>query len=82
MFDELLLCSRMSDIERHITRMGRVREATHAAASPPVGAPAPQRAPAGRRALRLVTELYGSGQKAGADPALFDRLAWSGLDGD
>jgi hypothetical protein len=40
----------------------------------------PQRPSAAQRATQMLTELYGPGQPFGADPALFNRLAWVGID--
>ena len=34
----------------------------------------------GQQLRRILTELYGSDQGAGADPALFRRLAWLGIE--
>lgn len=37
---------------------------------------------AGQRLLRILAELYTPGQTPEHDPGLFQRLAWSGADGD
>jgi hypothetical protein len=76
MLDDLLVSATQLDLERareHAARIRALREATRGEAS--------EGAPYARRLLRVLSDLYGA-RRPSADPALFSRFAWAGLDGD
>jgi|GEM_PF-2086756 len=76
MLDELLVSATQLDLERAREHAARIR-ALHEATRGETG----EGAPYARRLLRILSDLYGT-RRPSADPALFSRFAWSGIDGD
>ncbi len=73
MLEELLTQARMRELRLELARAEREANALRILNTP--------RKPAGlTRSERLLNDLYGPGRRPGADPALFQRLVWNGMD--
>jgi hypothetical protein len=73
MLEELVAEARMQELRRESARVERESHVLRA-----MRERRSQALPS--RAERLLNELYGAGRTPGADPALFHRLVWNGLD--
>ncbi|HZQ37790.1 MAG TPA: hypothetical protein VFD32_17805 [Dehalococcoidia bacterium] len=73
MLEELLAQARVRELRHALARAEREANALRIINAP--------RRPAGpSRSERLLNDLYGPGRHPGADPALFQRLVWNGMD--
>jgi hypothetical protein len=78
--DELYLRAVLADRARDAAALapGRAFRRVQRALLPPATWPLP--VSAAQRVQQLLAESYGQGQAFGADPDLFTRLAWVGID--
>ncbi|HLZ71977.1 MAG TPA: hypothetical protein VKV26_18895 [Dehalococcoidia bacterium] len=72
MLEELIVHARVQELRLALARAEREAVALRILKAP--------RAAGATRSERLINELYGPGRRPGADPALFQRLVWNGLD--
>lgn len=73
MLEELLAQARVRELRLELARAEREANAMRILSAP--------RKPGGpTRSERLLNDLYGPGRRPGADPALFQRLVWNGMD--
>ncbi len=73
MLEELIARARVQELQFALARAERESAALRILK-------APRKAGVASRSERLLNELYGAGRLPGADPALFQRLVWNGMD--
>ena len=79
LYDELLVRAQLDERERQIGRHRSIRMA-RTGSQVPLSSPGAHAvgAPASRRLLQVLAELYGPSNMPDQDPELFSRLAWTG----
>ncbi len=78
--DDLYLTAVLDERSRERAAVTLSRQAQRLSRVPGAGLAPIRRVSAAQRTLQMLSELYGPGKPYGTDPALFDRLAWVGID--
>ncbi len=81
LLDELYVQAVCADRARELAALAPARLFRRLQHAAPPAATGAQRQSAAQRVEQMMSELYGPGQPFDADPALFTRLAWVGIDG-